>query len=54
VQIKELAEKNYQAAGLRTENEKLKDFIRRQTLELDELQKRPQQAAHFESLQAKY
>jgi hypothetical protein len=34
VQIKEILEKNYQSSNLKSENEKLKDFIRRQQLEV--------------------
>jgi hypothetical protein len=39
---------------LQKENERLKDYIRRQTLELEELQKKNMLSANFETLQAKY
>lgn len=54
VQIKELAERNISLTNLQKENERLKDFIRRQSAELEELQKKNMISINFETLQAKY
>jgi hypothetical protein len=54
VQIKELAEKNTAYISLKTENDRLRDFIRRQTLELEELQKKSIMSMSLEALQSKY
>lgn len=40
--------------SLQKENERLKDFIRRQSAELEELQKKNMISINFETLQAKY
>lgn len=40
--------------NLQKENERLKDFIRRQSAELEELQKKNMISINFETLQAKY
>lgn len=54
VQIKELAEKTISLNNLQKENERLRDFIRRQGIELEEMQKKNLSSANFEALQAKY
>lgn len=54
VQIKELAEKNTAYISLKTENDRLRDFIRRQTLELEEFQKKSIISMSLEALQSKY
>jgi DNA repair exonuclease SbcCD nuclease subunit len=54
IQIKELAERNVLSNNLKSENDRLKDFIRRQTQELEELQKQNLQAMNMEALQSKY
>jgi hypothetical protein len=40
VQIKELAQQISESEGLKNENQKLKDFIRKQAAELEEWKKR--------------
>jgi hypothetical protein len=47
VQIKELAEKTISLNNLQKDNERLRDFIRRQAIELEEMQKKNLSSANF-------
>ena len=53
--IKELTEKNNFLAGFKLENEKLKEFIKRQSMEMEEMQKnRSFNSGELLELQSKY